>query len=110
VCYIKKSDADNDRMTIQQDSSRPKGFMVWGGVSAKGKTTLRFVEAGAKVNSQYYINKILKPFLSRDVPQLFPKQEKNRPVLHQDSVPSHVSKMTTAYLDKSKIKYVTREE
>jgi hypothetical protein len=110
VCYIKKSDADNDRMTIQQDSSRPKGFMVWGGVSAKKKTTLRFVEAGAKVNSQYYINQILKPFLSRDVPRVFPKQEKNRPVLHQDSAPSHVSKMTTAYLDNSKIEYVTREE
>ncbi|CAF5170664.1 unnamed protein product, partial [Rotaria magnacalcarata] len=29
VCYIKKSDPDYDRMILQQDSSRPQGFMVW---------------------------------------------------------------------------------
>ncbi|CAF1042739.1 unnamed protein product [Didymodactylos carnosus] len=99
VCYIKKSDPNYDRMIIQQDSSRPKGFMVWGGVSSKGKTTLRFVEPGAKVNSQYYINKILKPFLSRDVPRLFPIGGKTRPTLQQDSAPSHVSKETIAFLE-----------
>ena len=54
-------------MIIQQDSSRPKEFMVWGEVSAKDKTTLSFVESGAIVNSEYYINKILKHFLSRDI-------------------------------------------
>ena len=60
-------------MIIQQNTSRPKGFMIWGGVSSKEKTTLRFVAPGTKVNSNYYINKILKPFLARDVPHLFPK-------------------------------------
>ena len=71
VCYIKTT--DYDRMIIQQNTSQPKGFMVWGGVSSKGKTTLRFVALGIKVNSNYYINKVLKPFLARDVPHLFPK-------------------------------------
>ena len=50
VWYVKKSDPDYDRMLIQQDSSALKGFMVWAGISAKDKTTLRFVEPGAKVN------------------------------------------------------------
>ncbi len=63
VCYIKKADPNYDRMIIQQNTSRPKGFMVWGGVSSKGKTTLRFVEPGAKINSTYYIKNILQPFL-----------------------------------------------
>ena len=74
MCYIKKTDPDYDRMIIQQNTSRPKGFMVWRGVSSKGKTTLCFVTPGTKVNSNYYINKVLKPVLARDAPHLFPKK------------------------------------
>ncbi|CAF2021227.1 unnamed protein product [Rotaria magnacalcarata] len=77
VCYIKKSDPNYERMIIQQDLSRPKGFMVWAGISSHDKTTLRYVKPGAKINSDYYINNILKPFLSRDIPRLFPSNEKN---------------------------------
>ena len=73
VCYIKKSDPHYDRMIIQPDTSRPKGVMVWSGVSTRGKTTLRFVQPGAKINLNYYVNDILQPFLQRDVPRLFPK-------------------------------------
>ena len=29
VCYIKKTDPDYERMILQQDSSRPKGLMVF---------------------------------------------------------------------------------
>ncbi|CAM4869666.1 unnamed protein product [Rotaria socialis] len=62
VCYIKKSDPDYDRMILEQDSSRPQGFMVWAGISSYGETSLRFVKPGVKINSDYYINNILKPF------------------------------------------------
>ena len=96
-------------MIIQQEISRPKGFMALGGISSKGKTTLRFVELGAKINSDYYISKILKPFLSRDVPQLFPKNGKGQPIFHQDSAPGHVSKKPIACLNESNIKYVKPE-
>jgi hypothetical protein len=82
VCYIKKSDPNYERMIIQQDSSRPKGFMVWAGISSHGKTYLRFVEAGVKINADYYIKKILKPFLSRDVPRLFPNNQKKHMIFH----------------------------
>ena len=61
-------------MIIQQDASRPKGVMLWGDVSTRGKTTLRFVQPGTKINSNYYIKDILQPFLQRDVPRLFPKK------------------------------------
>ncbi|CAF0817226.1 unnamed protein product [Adineta steineri] len=76
VCYIRKTDPDYDRMIIQQNTCRPKGFMVWGGVSSQGKAELRFVTPGTKVNSNYYINNVLKPFLAKDVPRLFPKGKK----------------------------------
>ena len=110
VCDIKKSDPNYDRLIIQQDSCRPKDFMVWGGISAKGKTSLRFVKPNAKTNSDYYINNMLKPFLRRDVARLFPQTEKNRPIFHQDSTPNHVSKKTIVYLEKFKVKYVKPEE
>lgn len=110
VCYIKKTDPNYERMIIQQDSSRPKGFMVWAGISSHGKTSLRFVKPGAKINSDDYINNILKPFLSRDVPRLFPNNQKTKMIFHQDSALSHVSKKTIAFLNASKINYVKPEE
>src|SRR5205085_4655278 len=110
VCYIKKSDPNYERMIIQQESSRPPGFMVWADISSRGKTSLRFVEPGVKVNADYYINKILKPFLSRDVPRLFPNNQKKKMIFHHDNAPSHTSKKTIAFLDASKINYVTPEE
>ena len=39
-----------------------KGFMVWAAISFNGKTSLHFIEPGAKINSQYYIDHVLKPF------------------------------------------------
>ncbi len=80
VCYIKKSDPNYDRMIIRQDISRSEGIMVWGGVSSKGKTTLRFVEPSAKINLTYYVYNILQPFLLKHVPRLFQKKRKNKVV------------------------------
>ena len=37
--------------------SHPKGVMFVAGVCSRGKTKLRFVEPGAKIDSQYYIDK-----------------------------------------------------
>ncbi|GBN07134.1 hypothetical protein AVEN_231142-1 [Araneus ventricosus] len=44
----------------------PKGVMVWMGISANGVTKPRFVQPGAKINSEYNIQKILKTFLKDD--------------------------------------------
>lgn len=110
VCYIKKSDPNYDRMIIQQNTSRPKGFMVWGGVSSRGKTNLCFVEPGAKINANYYINNILQPFLRQAIPRLFPKKERIKWTLHQDSALSHTSKQTIEFLNTHKINYVTPQE
>jgi hypothetical protein len=97
-------------MIIQQEPSHPPGFMVWAGISSHDKTFLRFIEAGDKINADYYINKILKPFLSRDVPRLFPNNQKKHMIFHRDNAPSHVSKKTIAFLDASGINYVKPEE
>ena len=110
VCYIKKSDSDYEKMILQQDSSLPKGFMVWPGISSSGKTSMRFVQPGAKINADYYIDRILKPFLSRDLHPLFPVGEEKKMIYHHDSASSHTSKKTIAFLNKSKTNYVKPEE
>ncbi|CAF1389194.1 unnamed protein product [Adineta ricciae] len=65
VCYVKKIDPDYEGMIIQQDSSRPK---------------------------DYYINHILRPFLSPGRPRLFPGTDKTKMVFHHDNPPRHTSK------------------
>ena len=48
--------------------------------------------------------------MSHDITRLYPKTEKVRPILHQDSSPSHVSKETIAFLEKCRIKHVKPQE
>ncbi|GBM09501.1 hypothetical protein AVEN_100418-1 [Araneus ventricosus] len=59
---------DQNRRDLIPSSTVPhsKGVMVWMGISANGVTKPRFVQPGAKINSEYYIQKILKPFLKDD--------------------------------------------
>ena len=80
------------------------------GISSRGKTSMRFIQPGAKINADHYIDHILKPFLSRDLHRLFPVGEEKKMIYHHDSTPSHVSKKTIASLNKSKINYVKPEE
>ena len=110
VCYIKKTDPDYEKIVLHQDSSRPKGLMVWAGISSRGKTSMRFVQPGAKINADYYIDHTLKSFLSRDFHRLFPVGEGKKMIYHHDSAPSHAPKKTIVFLNKSKINYVKPEE
>ena len=57
-----------------------------GGNHRKRKTPLIFVEKGAKINTKFYHNKILKGVLNSWTRQHFGK---NYWTLQQDSVPAH---------------------
>ena len=52
-----KQDVDPTRVYIDR-SGFPEKFMVSGGVSNHGKTSLHFIE-GVKINRYYYINEML---------------------------------------------------
>ena len=94
-------------LTICRKERFSAGFMVWAGISARGKTSLHFVSPGAKIDSKYYIDNVLKKFISRDLQRLYPD---GKFTLHQDSAPSHRSKMTLEFLKSSKINFITPEE
>jgi len=70
------------------EESHKKGIMVAAGISANGPTKAIFVEPGAKINAEYYINNVLKQYL-KEAERLYPD---GNFVFHQDSAPSHSAK------------------
>lgn len=105
--YYKKRDDKSPPKKFIRKPNFSKSIMVWAGISKMGKTELKFVKPGVKINSEYYINDILKPNLELDFKKLYPK---NDFILHQDSAPSHVSKMTLKFLKDNKVKYIPPEK
>ena len=67
-----------------------------------------FIDKGTciTVKADYYINKVLKPVFTKDVPRLFPGREGDM-VFHLDLASSHTVKKTIDFLNKRKIKYTT---
>jgi len=87
----------------------PKGVMFVAGISYKGTTDIRFVPPRAKVNSDFYINKVVHPLFKKDIPRLFGKQAKMA-VLHRDSAPAHKSAKTVAWLKSNGYKFIPEED
>nr|XP_042895080.1 uncharacterized protein LOC122268797 [Parasteatoda tepidariorum] len=81
--------------------------MVWMGISVQGVTKPRFVKPGAKINSEYYIQKTFKPFLKDDYCRLYPNGDA---VFHQDSAPSHASNVTQKFLTDQQVQFLRPEQ
>ncbi|GBM73791.1 hypothetical protein AVEN_122017-1 [Araneus ventricosus] len=96
---------DQNRRDLTPSTTVPhsKGLMVWMGISANGVFKPRFVQPGAKINSEYYIQKILKPFLKDDYCRLYPNGDA---VFHQDSAPSHASRITQKFLTYQQVQFL----
>ncbi|GBM12156.1 hypothetical protein AVEN_39489-1 [Araneus ventricosus] len=74
IQYLSRGQNRRD-LTPSTTVSHPKGIMVWMGISANGVIKPRFVQPGSKINSEYYTQKILKPFLKDDYCRLYPKDD-----------------------------------
>ena len=86
-------------------SSHPVGVMCFIRVSYWGKTQLRFVEPKAKINQEYYFDKLLTPLFESDIPEMFAGR-KYKPLFHHDNAPAHSGKKTQAYLENSEFDYI----
>ncbi|GBM14645.1 hypothetical protein AVEN_210291-1 [Araneus ventricosus] len=93
VQYLSRGQNRRD-VTPSTTVPHPKGAMVWMGISANGVTKLRFVQPGAKINSEYYTQKVLRPFLKDDYCRLYSNGDA---VSHQNSAPSHASRVTQKF-------------
>ncbi|CAF4166284.1 unnamed protein product [Rotaria sordida] len=80
------------------------------GVSAHGKTQLHFIEYGSTITSKYYIEHIIEPFIKYDIPRLFPGDARKIMILHQDSAPGHVAKVTLSYMKEHNIQVIAPHE
>ena len=86
----------------------PKGIMCAAGISFRGPTAMYVIPAGAKINADLYLKKVLKPVIEKDIPRLY-GEEKHKVVFHHDNAPAHQAKKTQEWLRQSGVKFVPKE-
>jgi hypothetical protein len=77
--------------------------MVSVGVSRMGKTDIVFVEPGAKVNSEYYCEHVLRKGL---LPVIQAKCGRQNWTLQQDGAPSHTARNTINFLRQENVNFI----
>ena len=90
----KKSTIENKRLYVERNGF-PMSLMVFVAVSKVGKSSVCFVEPGAKVNGAYYREKLLASMIS-EMDRLTGYQPY---VFMQDGAPSHTTNETVRFLN-----------
>jgi hypothetical protein len=67
ACYVRTNETELTKLKFVKRDALILGFMVLAGVINYGMTSLFFINKGRKVNANYYIDKVLKPFLKKDI-------------------------------------------
>lgn len=116
VFYIPNS--RNDTVWGSQEGNVPRAdqmkfspsVMVWGGMTGHGLTDLHFVPQGVKINSEYYIDNILKklakPAFNDSVVQRMLFSAPNTGLFQQDGARCHTSVKTIRWLDENIPSYI----
>lgn len=105
--YAKRlSDIPRDKLAVERFQNVSK-VMVWGGVSRKGKLPLLFIESNVKINTEYYIERVLKNHLLPHVSKLYEDQPY---CFQQDSAPAHKAKKTQAWCAENLPDFITTDE
>lgn len=105
IQYLDKDQSYTEKENISQ-VAHPKGLMVWIAFDWDGFFSPIFVDPKAKVNSEYYIENILTPFL-REYELRYPNYDR---IFHQDSAPGHMAKRTIDFLNSKKIPFIRPED
>ncbi|UYV65023.1 hypothetical protein LAZ67_3002852 [Cordylochernes scorpioides] len=100
ICYIKRGNQVPDNWAHQCSETFPKGFMVVGVMTSRGVLPLIKVPSKVKVNSELYIECVLKPVIEQ-LKDLYPG-EMDKVFLHHDKASSHTSNKTQQFLQEMK--------
>ncbi|UYV76157.1 hypothetical protein LAZ67_13002901 [Cordylochernes scorpioides] len=100
ICYIKRGNQVPDNCVHQCFETFPKGFMVVGVMTGRGVLPLIKVPSKVKVNSEFYIECVLKPVIEQ-LKDLYPG-EMDKVFLHHDKASSHTSNKTQQFLQEMK--------
>lgn len=98
----KKSQVQERRLIRERDHFS-RGIMVSIGVSRMGKTSVVFVEPGAKVNSEYYCEQVLRRGL---LPDILSRCGRHNWTLQQDGAPSHTARNTINFLRQENVNFI----
>lgn len=98
----KKSQVPERRLIRERDHFS-RGIMVSVGVSRIGKTSVVFVEPGAKVNSRYYCEHVLGQGL---LPAIQATCGRHNWTLQQDGAPSHTARNTINFLHQENVNFI----
>jgi hypothetical protein len=113
VCYVKRGETVPTEWLVRCSESWPTGFMIVGGMTGRGTLPLLRIPPKAKVSGDYYVEHVLKPYLQKDIPCLYPG-EVNKVTLHHDKASSHTCNLTTQYLQdmnmNTGIKFIRKED
>ena len=117
----------NDSVWGSQEDSVPAAdqmkfspsVLVWGGMTARGLTTLHFVPHGARLDSQYYVNNIL----NKAVKQAFQRvsdegpvtkrkmfRENTKGIFQQDGARCHTAAATLQWLNSNVPAYIRPQD
>ncbi|UYV79266.1 UBR3 [Cordylochernes scorpioides] len=100
ICYIKRGNQVPDNWVHQCSETFPKGFMVVGVMTGRGVLPLIKVPSKVKVNSEFYIECVLKPVIEQ-LKDLYPG-EMDKVFLHHDKASSHTSNKTQQFIQEMK--------
>jgi len=98
ICYGTTKDSVRD-FVRQKHEKFSKRFMIVGALTGRGPLPLIKVPEGVKVNSQFYIDHVLKPLLEGPELRLLYGNELHKIFVHHDLATSHTSHLTTAYAE-----------
>ena len=98
ICYVPNNENIPDNWTKTKTESFGAKKMVVGALSGRGPIPLFVVPGKVKINSDYYINKVLKPISYNHLPKLYPG-ELHRVFIHHDVATSHTCAKTQNFID-----------
>ena len=89
--------AANQAGRVTARAAFPMRTVVWGGISANGKTPLLFIDSKVKINQAVYQQQVLQPFRDHWAPALFPD---GNWIFQQDSAPAHRGRASQMFCER----------
>lgn len=96
ICYVNEGEAVPADWVRLKDERFGEKVMAVGVLTGRGAVPLFFVPPGAKVNSDVYIDHVLRPLVEKHLPALYPG-EMHKVWVHHDGAKAHTSKKTQAF-------------
>lgn len=105
-CLLRSNQCD---IPEQTKVCKRNAFAIRFMVSYYDNTSLIMNNKGVNVNAKYCKDKVLRPFLKKDMPVTF-SWKKDNIIYYQDSATSHTARMTINFPKKRKVNYKTLAE